>query len=527
MKWGSNVLWHSIMNTYQIGGHDREPNQYVLVHNRFLGKPDDVFLVDKARLPGVIDISISQEVDSPAHSFTIVCEDKEGLLSPDYYLGKLPYENAFRGHLKSPWIKQLRTNTKIEIHLGYGTHIVRMVTGLIDDVTINAEAQTITLTGRSMYKRMIDNTITPFPNTKYLLPVNSMKISDAINRAFTYAGVEFKGKPIVDDQTNETFLIEKPMGLRGETYDEIVRPLVNSTFHYFYERPDGVVEQREIPSFTQKVEPVFTVDDKMHISELEYKYDDTDIYGTVIVESNGIGNAYSSGFLQNEILNGEKREIVLEMDWANTPYKRKLAALSHLTMMLIKVRAISITLPANPLLELYDPIRIQEKISTASMNYHIRAIDYAFNSGGFIQTLQCSINGGFVKPPAPPPPVTHLPNLNVSVAKVEIGVWDNGAVDLDVLTIRLNGKVIESNLILKDTPDTFMLELKKGRNIVEFIGVSAGRSANLTASMYAKDENGNLLTPSELIIDMPRTNVNSLGFYQGVKPVRRWVVNRA
>ncbi|MFC5587549.1 hypothetical protein ACFPRA_01330 [Sporosarcina soli] len=526
MRDASQLLWHSIMNTYQIGSHDREPVRYVIVHNRFLGKEGDVFLVDKARLPGVIDISLSQEVESPAYSYSVTCEDKDGLLSPDYFRGKTPGLEAFRGHLVSPWKGQLQANSKIEIHFGYGDQIVRVMTGLIDEVAVNAEAQTITLSGRSMYKRMIDNTVRPYEDSKHLLPDASMTLPDALERAFDYAGLIFKGIPIIDEQSGEEFLIGEPMGLRGETYDTVIKPLVNSVFHYFYELPDGTVEQRELPRFSQKVEAVFTVDDEMHLTALEYKYDDTEIYGTVIVESNRMADAYSSSFLTDKILNGERREVVIEYPWANTSFKRKLAALAYITRMLYKVRTVTITIPANPLLELYDPIRIQEKISTVSSNYHIRSIDYNFNSGGFTQTLGCSINAGFEKTEVPPPPVTDFPDVESSTKKVTLGIWDNGGVDLDIITIRLNGKLVQSNLVLDSTAELISLTLKKGVNVIEFIGVSAGASADLTASMFLEDENKKLLTPTEVILNMPRGDkVNDLGYYQGTKPVRKWVVD--
>lgn len=525
MREASHLLWHSIMNTYQIGSHDREPSQYVIVHNRFLGKEGDIFLVDKARLPGVIDISLSQEVESAAYSFSVTCEDKDGLLSPDYFRGKTPGLEAFRGHLESVWKGQLQTNTKVELHFGYGDQVVRVATGLIDEIVVNAENQTITLSGRSMYKRMIDNTVRPYTDSKYLLPDASMKIPDALVRAFAYAGLTFKGIPIIDEQSGEDFIISEPMGLRGETYDTIINPLVNSIFHYFYELPDGAIEQRELPRFSQEVEAVFTVDDEMHLTALEYKYDDTEIYGTVIVESNRMADAYSSAFLTDKILNGERREVVIEYPWANTPYKRKLAALAYITMMLYKVRTVTITIPANPLLELYDPIRIQEKISTVSLNYHIRSIDYSFNSGGFTQTLGCSVNAGFEKPEVPPPPVTDFPDVESPTKEISLGIWDNGGVDGDIVTIRLNGKEVKTNLMLYNTATIIGLTLKKGTNVIEFVGISAGMSADLTASMFLEDEDGKLLTPSEVILNMPRKNIKEPeGFYQGKKPVKKWVI---
>lgn len=521
------MLWHSIMNTYQIGGHDRQPVQYVLVHNRYLGLPNDIFIVDKARLPGVMDISLSQEVDSPAHSFAIVCEDKDGLLSPDYYQGKTPISQAFRGHLDSAWKGQLQTNAKIEIHFGYGEQVVRVLTGLIDSVVINAEAQTITMTGRSMYKRMLDNTCIPEPGKKFALPWKSTPIELALKRLFSKGNVKFEGAPVVDEESGEDMLIGEEMGLRGEPLDSVARPLVNSTFFYLYELPTGVVQQRELPRYSEQAEAVFTVDDQMHLTALEYKYDDTNIFGTVIVETGEVATTYSSKFLATKFLNGERRETVISYPWANTPYKRRLAALAYITNMLYRVRTVTVNIPANPLLELYDPIRLQEKISTVSRSYHIRSIDYSFNGGGFTQTLQCSINTGFAKPTPPKLPPTYLPTLLTNKENITLSIWDSGGNDLDVITIKLNGEVVQGNLILKESMESVSLTLKKGTNTIEFIGVSAGKSGGIDARFYAMDDSDNMITSGDLMISMPRTEVNDLGFYTGKKPVKKWVVGRA
>lgn len=527
MKQGHIDLHDSVTNMYQMSSHRREPKQYVYVHNRFYGKKGDEFLVEKGRLPGVISLSTDWEVDSTAGSFTIVCDNTEGMLTPEYSYGKVPLDQAWRGHLFSPWRGQLVMNNKLEIWFGYGKDIVRDMTGIIDEVVVNSQEETITISGRSMYKLAIDNTCRPYPGHEYTLPFNTMRITDGIGRLMNYAGLRFEGKPIIDEETNELFRVGEPMGVRGETYDEVASALVNSIFYHLREEPDGLIKQIEVPYFSQETNPVFVIDEERHIISLEYSNDDTSLYGTVIIESNKIQDAFSSKFIAEELLLGNRRETIISYPWANTKYKRQLAARAEFTRMLYKARTIDVTMLANPLLQIYDTIRVLEKISLAQWNYHIRSIATDMSANGFTQTLGLTVNTGFEKPGAPPPPQTHLPNVQASTESVMLGIWDNGAVDLDVVTIRLNGENVSSNLILKESAETINLRLKKGRNIVEFIGVSAGRSGNLTASMYVEDANGNLLTPKELILDMPRgTNVGEYGFYRGKKPVRRWVINR-
>ena len=176
MKIVNDQLSMSVTNTYQIESHDRQPVQYVYVHNRFYGTENDVFKVPFGRLPGVISVETNWNVDATAASFTVVCQNKDGLLSPDYYFGKTPMALALRGHLDSPWRGQLKPNTKIEIHWGYGEYPVRNLTGLIDNVEINAVAQTITIRGRSMSKLLITNTVTPLRGHSLLIPYETMKM---------------------------------------------------------------------------------------------------------------------------------------------------------------------------------------------------------------------------------------------------------------------------------------------------------------------------------------------------------------
>lgn len=526
MKQGHIDLFDSITNVYQMASHRREPKQYVYIHNRFYGKENDSFLTKKGRLPGVLELSTSWENETTAGSFSITCENAEGLLTPEYSYGKVPLDEAWRGHLHSPWRGQLITNNKIEIWTGYGKDLVKELTGLIDEVVVSPDGATITIAGRSMYKLAIDNTCRPYPGHEYTLPYNTMRITDGVGRLMNFAGLAFEGKPVIDEETNELFRIAEPLGVRGETYDEVARGLVNSVFHHLREDPDGLIKQIEVPYFSEDAEPDFVVDEERHIIDLEYKIDDTSLFGTLIIESNKMYDVFSSEYITKELLLGNRRENVIDYPWANTKYKRQLAARAEFTRMLYKARTISITIPANPLLQIYDTVRVLEKYSLARWNYHIRTIENTMNASGFTQTLDLSMNTGFEKPSTPSPPATHLPNVRATTETISLGIWDSGAVDLDVVTVRLNGEVVQSNIILEESAQTLTLNLEKGRNVVEFVGVSAGRSGGLTASMYAEDANGNMLTSEALVLNMPRGNVNELGFYRGRKPVRSWVINR-
>ena len=527
MKKGHINMHDAVTNMYQIDSHRRQPQLYVYVYNRFYRQPKDEFKVKKGRLPGVLAASVNWEADSTAGSFSVELENAEGMMTPEYTYGKVPLDQALRGHLFSPWKGQLVPNNKVEFWFGYGNEVVLEMTGLIDNVTVNAESQTVSITGRSMYKVAIDTTCRPYPGSSYTVPYPETKVTDAIAFLLRTAKVKFEGIPIIDETTNEEFIVGEPLGMRGEKYDAPVQRLVRSVFHHLREEPNGVVKQMEVPRFTQETEPDFVIDEERHIMSLEYNYDDTEMYGTVIIESNKIQDKFSSHFITEKFLNGQHREVIYDYPWANNKYKRQLAAQSEFTRMLYQARTISVTIPANPLLQIYDTVRVLEKISLARWNYHIRSITTEISASGFTQTLGLTVNTGFEKPKNPPKPQTSLPAVRVPTKRAKLGVWDSGVVDMDIINIRLNGEKLAENVTLSDTATVYDLDLKKGSNVLEFIGVSAGFTGGIEIGLYIEDENGVLLTPDGAEILMPRGTTNKQGFIKSTRPVRRWVINRA
>ncbi|MED4914300.1 hypothetical protein [Parageobacillus thermoglucosidasius] len=524
-------LLQSITSKFQLVANGREPEQHVLVRNRFFGSQSgSAFGVEWARLPNVISVEIDETVETPAKSFTITIDNTDGLFSPDYYEGKWPQRYLFRGVAVSPWAGQLFPNTEIQIHLGYGKDLVPKLRGLIDEVTINSQNKTITLTGRSMYKKVLTTTIMPPKGKKYFLDDKNMNIGEAVKKLVEGAGVPCSAPFVTVPGSNppESYKLGVERGERLQTFDDAVRDIVDSLFFTMIEDAQGKVYLKPIPRYSQTDEPKVVVDDFLHIKELEYMLSDNDLYGTVIIKCGDKADVFHSGFITNQILRGQRREIEYEVPWANTQFKRKLAAQSYFTQMLHRWRKMSIAIPANPALELWDVISTRERISTATQRYYIRAIRTTWTPDSFFQILELSSNYGYKPEPPPPPPKSDLPPISVSESRIIINLWDFSVEDKDIVNVYLNGSKILSNFVIKNAKKQIVLDLDMGPNVVEFEGVSAGTLRTLSAKMEVTNVQGKILFPSSSLpdLEMPRTNVTEPSGYYTKRPKVKWVIYR-
>ncbi|WP_338749776.1 hypothetical protein [Bacillus sp. FJAT-52991] len=511
-------LFQSITNQFQIG-ESRRPTQYVMVRNRFWGKtkPEHShFDIEWARLPNVLSIDIDETTESPAKTFTIVLENKDGLFSPDYSKGKRPIGFVWRGVGDSAWFRQLYPNTELQIHLGYGDDIRKMLTGYIDNVRINAQEQTITITGRSKYKRAITNTIFPPKGREYFIERTNINIYHAVKALLETAGLEVTGSPVNVPGTNTLYETGVKLGKRGQAFDEVVREVVNSLFHTLTENSHGVIKFQQLPKYSRSDPADFIVDDYLHIKELEYEMDDTELYGRILVTCGEAKSAFTSSYIEQDILLGQRREVELDVPWANSPAKRHLAARAYITQMLYKWRRLSIAIPANPAIELWDIVGIREKISTTTQTYHLRGIRTSFSTSGFFQILEASSNIGFAPQKMPPPP-SDLPMIT---RKAGAGYFTVSGSAGDRVALIINGQ--RSKDIKLGESVNVPANLKVGSNVIITEGVSAGPKDGLSANLRFTDSTG--VTTMVQTINYPRTEVDEpTGFYK-VRPRSTWVI---
>lgn len=119
--------------------------------------------MDTQVLPNIISCEVDDQYEAEAREARLSVSNPRGFFSPDYNPAYFP-ETA---GMVSPWsyfangfhIGVLSENTPIRIYMGYGQHLIRVFTGLIDKVDMNGES-TLEITARDMYKRAIEKVIT-------------------------------------------------------------------------------------------------------------------------------------------------------------------------------------------------------------------------------------------------------------------------------------------------------------------------------------------------------------------------------
>ncbi|OLN21703.1 hypothetical protein BTO30_13450 [Domibacillus antri] len=499
------------------------PEQYVMVRNRFFGKDqiNSQFEIEWARLPNVLSIDIDETVDTAAKSFTITIENKDGLFSPDYAKTKRPAGFQWRGSGDSSWFRQIYPNTEIQIHWGYDGHVVKVLTGYIDDIRIDAESQTIAINGRSKYKRAISNDIVPDPGKEYITTDPNLNMRDVVQAVLTDAGLTCTGDLVKVPFTGELYYAVVPHGKRGESYDAVVREIADSVAWTLTEDQHGNIHFHEIPEYTRDEPADVMVDDYKDIISLEYEFGDIGLAGRIYVKCGDAVNAFTSAYIEQDLLDYQRRTLEFDIPWANSPSRRRLVAKSQFTQMLQRWRRVSLTIPANPAIELWDNISVREKISTATQTYHVRGIRTTFNEQGFTQTLEMFSNIGFNQPPQSPNG-SDIPTIDAAVGRGYITLRDTGLEDGDRITVWLNGNPVISFAKLIATGRPYFFDLVPGENVFIIEGISAGTQNGLNASLVLVDAAG--VQSSTIPLNFDRTNVDEQTGYYRVRPRITWVV---
>ncbi|BAU28165.1 N-acetylmuramoyl-L-alanine amidase [Aneurinibacillus soli] len=123
----------------------------------------DFVPAETIRLDNVKEVEIDDKFEMEAAEARIIMSNPKGFYSSTYDTGLFPelrYETPFSYTANGVHMGLLSENTPIRIHMGYGRHTIRVFTGLIDKVDSNSEEETITITCRNMYKRLIEKVVT-------------------------------------------------------------------------------------------------------------------------------------------------------------------------------------------------------------------------------------------------------------------------------------------------------------------------------------------------------------------------------
>lgn len=521
MRVSSKILADMIADKLQVAG--QAPALVVYVKQRYWKKEsiwggsdiDDrqewYQLTNRA-----LSVDIQESVDQFASSFSVTFANDEGELSPDNFTDKWDRSIKFRGHQVITYAKQLLPNNELRIYLGYGDELVPFIHGFVGDTKISADRQTVSVTCMTSYKHIIHQTI-----RENELRAPDGNLYDVLKFFFNKAGVTLHGEKMYVPGTNEEWTIKGAHGKRGQTYDEVVRSLVDTTFHFIRPNFDGSCTLMQIPRYQPDDEAQVIFDDYVNLTSLDDTTTDQDVYCGVQVKSGNTSSYFYNNYLWWEVLLGKWKEEQVDAPWANTYLKRREVAIAYHTKNLHKTRTLNIGIMGDPRLQLWDKVGVRERVSSHTDVLHIIGIQTTVNDSGFVQVLDLAPNRE-----ATPDTPSDISPIQVTVDTLRLKIWDWDVEDGDLLNIYVRGRLFEENYFIRNNATYIDIPLEFGNNDIIFEGVSAARGI-LTGRLQVLDTDNNILFDVGSLPDIsfPRTNVNKDGVYTK-RPSASWKVAR-
>lgn len=519
MRPASQLLCDYLADKFQIAGN--APAVMVFFRQRYWDRPDlwngSEIKTEWYQLTNrVISVEVQESVEQFASSFTITLSNEEGELSPDNYTGKWPLDIKFRGHERITYASQLYPNNEIKVYLGYGDELVPFIHGFINDAKMSADGQTIIVSAMTSYKKILHQTI-----KESVLKAPDGNLYDVVKFFFDKAGVTLHGQKMYVPGTNIEWKIKKFQGTKGQSYDEVIRQLIDTTFHYIKSNPDGSCTLMPIPTFHMDDPADVILDEFVNLTSLEYTVTDQDINSVVTVKCGNFSNTFINRFLLDHVCLGHWREEIIDVPWADTYFKRKAAALANHVQNLHKWRTMNVGIVGDPRLQLWDRVGIREQTSSQTWVFHIKGIQTMISETGFFQVLDLSANYG-LEMDIP----SDLSPIQVNVDTIRLKLWDWDVEDGDLVNIYCNDNLVVKNYKIKNNATYVDIPLMIGNNIIVFEGVRTPKGI-LTGRLQVLDTQNHILFDVGSLPDLtfPRTNVNKDGYYTK-RPSKTWVVAR-
>lgn len=534
MRPANVALNDKVSSRFQIA--ENAPSIVVYVRQRYWnhrdlwdGKDiDGTYLIDPSQewyqlTNRVLSIDVQEDVEQFASQFTITFSNEEGELAPDNYSNKFPQEIKFRGTNIITYAQQLLPDNEIMVYLGYGEELVPYIRGFVSEPRMNTDDDSIAVTCMTAYKHLIHQTI-----DADVLKAPDGNLYDVLKFFFDKAGVELKGQKMYVPGTNEEWIIKGAKGERGQSYDEVIRDLIDTTVHYIKCNIDGTCTLMQIPRYMPDDPADVIFDEGVNATSLEYVLTDQDVYNTVTVKCGNHKSRWSSSFLLQDVCLGIVKEEVLDVPWADTYRKqREVAVATHLKNF-HKWKTANLGVVGDPRLELWDKVGVREQTSSLTDVFHIKGIQTSISDSGFFQILDLSPNYGFGAFYGPKRHIDYLTDkhLVVNVSTIRLKLWDWDVQDGDVINIYCNDELVKSNYMIKNDPDYVDIPLDVGDNIIVFEGVSCAKGI-LTGRLQVLDTSNHILFDVGSLPDLtfPRTNINKNGVYTK-RPNKAMVVTR-
>lgn len=127
--------------------------------------------MDTIVLDNVTCIDRDNQFESDCAEARVTIANPNGIYSPDFSPWRFPevgnFDARFCYEINGMFIGVLSENAPVRIYEGYGLNDIRVFTGLIDKVDINAQDESLTFSCRDMYKRVLEKVLTEnkyYPN---------------------------------------------------------------------------------------------------------------------------------------------------------------------------------------------------------------------------------------------------------------------------------------------------------------------------------------------------------------------------
>jgi hypothetical protein len=476
-----------------------------------------------------ISCEVSEDIESFSSSFTVTFENHDGFLAPENFTDKWPRPNQVGRHGLSgeegiTYARQLYTNNQMRIYLGYGSVMLPYMHGWITETKLNADEGTISVSCNTSYKLLIHQTI-----KEKSIKAPTGNLYDVLKFFFEKAGVKLNGKKMYVPGTDgeQEWTVKGAKGTRGQSYDEVVRELIDTTFHYIKPEFDGSCTLMEVPNVHRDHPADIVFDESVNMIALDYTITDQDVSCAVEIKSGKFSNIFHWEYLREKVLLEKYRAETVDVPWADTYMKRKAAACAIIYEQFHKWRTISIGVVGDPRLELWDNVGLRERQSSLTDVWHIKGIQTNIGGdSGFFQTLELAMNYK-IDLKYPPDVPLDLPSINVNVNKVRLKIWDWFNEDGDRVNIYVNDKKVASNYMLRKTPSYVEFSLDLGYNEVVFEGITCSYQGQLTGKLQVLDTNNNVLYDVGSIPDLTfkRINVDKTGAFVK-RPTKIWAINR-
>ncbi len=345
---------------------------------------------------------------------------------------------------------------------------------------------------------------------------------DVVKFFLEKAGVTLHGSRVNIPGTNQSWIIEGATGKRFQKWDEIVRDIIDTTFHYIKHEPDGSCTFMKMPDYAINEPAKFSFREGENLISLDMQLTDQDISNSIVVKCGDYANGFLNSFLLKNVSQGDLREEMIEVPWATTFFARRAVAAAYHLKAIQKFRTLTVAVIGDPRIQLFDVVSVYNRDSGQQWNYFVKGINTMISADdGFYQTLDLSVNYGYE-----PAPYTDITGITVNVDTLRLKLWDWDVEDGDLLNIYCNDKLIEENYFIRNNPTYVDIPLEYGVNIIVFEAVRNPKGI-LTGRLQVLDTQNNILFDYGSLPDLsfPRVNQNKDHYYIQ-RPAKTWSVTR-